>query len=174
MNHAIRSAYMFAHGAHSAMGQRRKYTGEDYIHHPVTVSWTVQRIDGTTDMVVAALLHDVLEDTGVELHTISNLFGPTVGRYVRDLTDEYTKDAYPDSNRAERKRMEAERYATTEAEVQTIKLADMLNNTMSIAQYDPTFLKTYGPEKRFLLGKLSKGHPLLWAEADMVLRTFGY
>lgn len=170
----IAFAHFFAHGAHSAVKQARKYTGEPYIEHPWAVSRTVQFYNGTTDMIVAALLHDVVEDTGITLTTILECFGPKVAGYVSDLTDEYTAEDYPDSNRAERKQYEAGRYATTCAEVQTIKVADMLDTTPSIAKHDAKFLKAYGPEKRYLLGKLQKADNRLWTKADTMLIDLGY
>ncbi|TYF68814.1 guanosine polyphosphate pyrophosphohydrolase, partial [Enterobacter hormaechei] len=59
----IDKAHMFAAGAHAGVGQKRKYTGEDYIHHPVAVAEIVRNHGGTDEMVAAAMLHDTIEDT---------------------------------------------------------------------------------------------------------------
>ena len=60
----IQDALMLAIKAHD--GQRRKYTGEAYASHPIGVSKIIETIpDHTPEMVAAALLHDVVEDTYV-------------------------------------------------------------------------------------------------------------
>jgi (p)ppGpp synthase/HD superfamily hydrolase len=58
-------ARLFAKAAHAAVGQMRKYTDEPYIVHPVEVAGIVRYWGGTDTMCVAALLHDVLEDTKI-------------------------------------------------------------------------------------------------------------
>ncbi|EOV0648224.1 hypothetical protein L400_04643 [Enterobacter hormaechei] len=57
----ISKAHMFAAGAHGGVGQKRKYTGEDYINHPVAVREIVAWHGGTVEMQIAALLHDVAQ-----------------------------------------------------------------------------------------------------------------
>ena len=59
----IQEALMLAIKAHD--GQRRKYTGEPYSVHPIGVSKIVETVDHTPEMIAAALLHDVVEDTPV-------------------------------------------------------------------------------------------------------------
>ena len=44
-------------------GQKRKYTGAPYIGHPLEVMGIVQTVPHTTEMLMAAVLHDVVEDT---------------------------------------------------------------------------------------------------------------
>lgn len=171
----VRDAALFALGAHAAVGQVRKYTGDPYIVHPATVAEIVSRTpDVGEDMIMAALLHDVVEDTAVTIDVIEELFGFVIGSLVFDLTDEYTKEKYPDLNRAERKLREAKRYAWAGYEVKTIKLADGIDNTTSIVRHDPEFLKTYGPEKRQLLEALRGGDKTLWNKLDRILTEAGY
>ena len=56
---------MFATAAHAAIGQKRKYSGDDYIVHPARVASIVTRHGGTDEMIAAAWLHDTVEDTDV-------------------------------------------------------------------------------------------------------------
>lgn len=79
----IREAYEFAEKAHS--GQVRK-SGEPYILHPLAVADIVVGMQMDPTSVVAALLHDVVEDTSVSLEEINNLFGPTCAMLVDGLT----------------------------------------------------------------------------------------
>lgn len=144
----------FAAFAHS--GQRRKYTDEPYILHPESVAWLVAEGGGTEQMVAAAWLHDVLEDTIVTQAEIYVHFGFEVSQLVRELTDVYTSALYPDMNRGERKRLEAERLAGCSHAARTIKRCDMADNTRSIVEHDPGFAAVYLEEKAYLLGLLNE------------------
>jgi (p)ppGpp synthase/HD superfamily hydrolase len=131
--------------------QTRKYTGEPYFNHVLAVATQVEAWGGTPEMIAAAYLHDVLEDTDETAERLLAIFGPVVVGYVQELTDKFTKARYPKLNRAERKVAEARRLATASLEARVIKLADMADNTASIEKHDPGFAKTYLREKAFLL-----------------------
>ena len=62
----------FATQAHA--GQKRKYTGDDYIVHPVAVAQIVRDFGGSVDQQAAALLHDVVEDTDVTIDQVRDAF----------------------------------------------------------------------------------------------------
>ena len=80
----IRKAFDIAVEAH--IGQRRK-TGEPYIYHPIAVAKIVAyEIGLDTTSIVAALLHDVVEDTNYTIEDIERLFGENVSRIVNGLT----------------------------------------------------------------------------------------
>ena len=78
----IQLAFEFANHAHE--GQKR-FSGEPYITHPIEVAIKVLDFYPDEDMVVAALLHDVSEDTDRTLQDIEDVFGPTVSNLVRGL-----------------------------------------------------------------------------------------
>lgn len=81
----LRNAYDFAFEAHRE--QRRKTTGEPYIVHPVSVALIVANEIGLGVVsVVAALLHDVVEDTHYSLETITERFSSDVADIVAGLT----------------------------------------------------------------------------------------
>lgn len=112
-------------------GQKRKYTGEPYIEHPMRVMTRVARTEMPGHMTVntmAAALHDVVEDCDVTVSTICNEFGQDVGLLVQDLTNVYTAQKYPQLNRAARKAKEACRLAMCCCEVRAIKMIDRLDN----------------------------------------------
>ena len=80
----IRKAFNLSVEAHS--NQRRK-TGEPYIFHPISVAKIVANEIGLGAVsIVAALLHDVVEDTKYTINDIEQLFGETVARIVSGLT----------------------------------------------------------------------------------------
>ena len=160
----VQKAQIFAIAAHAAVQQKRKYTGEPYIVHPAEVARIVAEVEGSTeDMVAAAWLHDVVEDTGVTLTDINLNFGADIAALVGWLTDVSKPE---DGNRAKRKAIDREHTAQAPAEAQTIKLADLISNSKSIMQYDPDFAVTYLAEKKLLLEVLTKGDPGLHAEAS--------
>lgn len=159
----VRKAQVFAMAAHAAVGQKRKYTNEPYIVHPAEVAAIVASVPGSTpDMVAAAWLHDVIEDTGCTFTDVHMAFGIDIATIVDWLTDVSRPE---DGNRAARKAIDRAHTAEAPAEAQTIKLADLISNSRSIVQHDPTFAKVYLEEKRMLLEVMTKGDPSLMAEA---------
>jgi (p)ppGpp synthase/HD superfamily hydrolase len=167
MDTLILLARTFASRAHR--GQVRKYTGEPYINHPVEVADIVRRHNGSPEMIAAALLHDVVEDTDVTLDDIRREFGEAVANLVEDLTDVSRPD---DGNRATRKAMDREHTARASAAAMVIKAADLISNTSSIVEHDPNFAKVYLKEKRALLDVMFKiKHMDIWKEADNMLQN---
>ena len=166
---AVRRAAAFCVGAHCAVGQKRKYTGEDYWHHPVEVLRVLLKFvpDASEAMQAAALLHDVVEDTSVTLKTVQELFGPIVAAYVEQLTDVSKPE---DGNRAARKAIDLAHTALASPEAKSIKLADLISNSRSIIERDPVFAVTYLAEKRALLEVLKEGDPELHRIASELAR----
>ncbi len=159
-------ARVFATAAHAAVGQLRKYTNEPYIVHPAEVAAIVAGRPHDPEMVAAAWLHDVVEDTGVEIVTIWNEFGPVVASYVHWLTNPSRKE---DGNRAKRKEIDREFIRNAPPEVKTIKLADLISNCSSIVRHDSEFAKVYLEEKRLMLEVLREGDSVLWDRAASIV-----
>jgi (p)ppGpp synthase/HD superfamily hydrolase len=153
-------ALAYATEAHK--GQVRKYTGEPYIEHPKAVADIVRGVRHTPAMIAAAYLHDVVEDTPIPLTDIRLAFGEDVAGLVYWLTD---KSRPSDGNRAARKAIDRLHIAAAPPNAQTIKLADMIDNTSSIAERDPSFWVVYRKEKLALLEVLDKGDAGLLAIA---------
>lgn len=156
----VEEALEFATRVHS--GQKRKYTGEDYIVHPIEVMEIVKTVPHTQEMLAAALLHDVIEDCGVSAAHIEQVFGAEVADLVVWLTDVSKKS---DGSRRVRKELDRQHTAKAPAQAKTIKLADLISNTGSIVKYDPSFAKVYLGEKKLLLEVLTDGDPTLYAKA---------
>jgi (p)ppGpp synthase/HD superfamily hydrolase len=158
-----RRALEFATAAHGAIDQRRKYTGEPYIVHPVAVAELVRSVPHTSEMVAAAYLHDVVEDTPVTIEEIRAAFGPEVGELVDWLTDVSLPS---DGNRRVRKELDRRHLAKAPPAAKTIKLADLIDNTLTIREHDPSFWQVYRREKLALLEVLTEGDPTLWKRAS--------
>lgn len=163
------AALQIAAQAHA--GQRRKYTGEPYLSHCIEVVNILIK-HGIDDqvMLAAAALHDVLEDCegwdapllSRELY-LKGLFDHARHR-TTNLVVELTEPAH-EGNRATRKALEAQRLSQISPEAQTIKYADLISNTTSIAKHDEGFARVYLQEKWNILGVMTAGDPVLFAQA---------
>jgi (p)ppGpp synthase/HD superfamily hydrolase len=150
-------ARVFATAAHSAVGQLRKYTFEPYIAHPEEVVDLLKSVvEPTEEMIAAAWLHDVVEDTAVTLELVRAEFGDDVADLVGWLTDVSRPDH---GNRAARKAVDRAHTAAAPADAQTIKCLDLVSNTRSIAAHDPKFAQVYLAEKRALLEVMTRADP---------------
>jgi (p)ppGpp synthase/HD superfamily hydrolase len=161
----IDKARAFATRAHGT--QLRKYCGRPYIEHPEAVAELVACVPHTDEMIAAALLHDTVEDTWVTLDDIEREFGAEVAGLVRSLTDVSRPE---DGNRAARKAIDREHLSHSSPQAATIKLADLIDNSVSICAHDPAFAKVYLLEKAALLEVLTHGDTTLLGKACAVLR----
>jgi GTP pyrophosphokinase/guanosine-3',5'-bis(diphosphate) 3'-pyrophosphohydrolase len=122
-------AYHFSAAAHS--GQFRK-SGEAYICHPVSVAITLASMRMDSHGIMAAILHDVIEDTPVSKQELSDRFSPEVA----DLVDGVTKLSQIDSrSRAEAQAENVRKMFLAMAKdlrVIIVKLADRLHNMKTI------------------------------------------
>lgn len=125
----IRKAFNIAVEAHK--DQRRK-SGEPYIYHPIAVARIcAEEIGLGTTGVVAALLHDTVEDTDLTLDDIKDLFGPTVATIIDGLTKISGMQFQTDSVQAENFRKVLLTLAQ-DVRVILIKLADRLHNMRTL------------------------------------------
>jgi (p)ppGpp synthase/HD superfamily hydrolase len=166
-NMLVCDAHEFAHRAHASIGQVRKYTGDAYIVHPVAVAELVRSVPHDDAMVAAALLHDVVEDTPVALPEIKQRFGADIAALVDWLTDVSKPE---DGNRAIRKNLDLVHTKKAPERAKTIKLADIIDNTITISRHDRGFWRRYREECLNLLDVLRDGDPRLWQQAAEKLR----
>ena len=145
---------MFAkeYGERAHGDQVRKYTGEPYWEHPLAVAALVTHYwpDAPEDVICAALLHDVVEDTPVELEEIRRLFGDDVATYVWFLT----KPPAHVGNRETRKKLDRVRLAEAPAAVRYIKMLDVIHNAQSIKVHDKNFWQLFREEAMMLFSAM--------------------
>jgi (p)ppGpp synthase/HD superfamily hydrolase len=115
----VRRAYAFAECAHR--GQRRK-DGQAYISHPVRVARLLGTLGYDEDVLAAALLHDVVEDTAVTVDEIRAAFGPRVALLVDCVSED------PALPGAERKVAYRERVRLAPRDARAICAADKVCN----------------------------------------------
>jgi (p)ppGpp synthase/HD superfamily hydrolase len=161
-------ARRYATQAHAETGQRRKYTDEPYIVHPAAVVELVRSITSDENLLAAAWLHDTVEDTATTLNDIETHFGPRVAELVEMLTDSAQPTA---KNRAARKLAHFQHTANAAPEAQTIKLADIIDNTRSIVRFDPHFARIYLVEKKVQIELLKQGDAQLWQQASTIIEA---
>jgi len=161
----VSKALTFATKAHE--GQTRKYTVEPYINHPIRVMEKVKTVTSEPTMLAAALLHDVVEDCGVNLTTIEKEFGLGVALLVFQLTS--PSKQFPKMERANRKQLDRYHLAVASGDAQTIKFADFLDNVPSIVKHDPEFGKVYVLEKIADVHVMTKGNTYLLKEVREML-----
>ena len=130
----IQKAFEFANEAHKGV---RRRSGEPYILHPIAVAKiVVSNIGLGYKSIVAALLHDVVEDTDYTVDDLSNLFGDKVATLVDGLTK--IKTVLDNEDKAAQKSMQAENFKrilltlNDDVRVVLIKLADRLHNCRTI------------------------------------------
>lgn len=182
MNSVLEQVKAFAAKAHGE--QRRKFADEPYVAHPVRVMEICESWSKDVAVLAAALLHDVLEDTAVKKEELQLFLNGIMesGKAQRtlllvdELTDRYVKANYPQWNRRKRKSKETERLEKTSAEAQTIKYADIIDNSAEIAyQETGDFAIVFLKECQALLKKLNKGDPALRQRAvDTVQQGLTY
>lgn len=126
------TALQFAAERHSS--QRRKDSvASPYINHPIQVAELIWRVGGVRELplLLAALLHDTIEDTATRPDEIRELFGEAVLALVLEVTDDKSLP------KAERKRLQVVNAPHKSRAARQIKLADKASNVRDITQSPP-------------------------------------
>lgn len=121
----IERAYNLAKSAH---GDQARASGEPYISHPIAVAIILVELGMDNESIAAALLHDVVEDTGVALEDIIKQYGKTIASLVEGVTK---LGKIPFSSREEQQAENVRKMLLAMAQdirVVIIKLADRLHN----------------------------------------------
>lgn len=148
--------------------QKRKGPKESpYVNHPIDVAHRLVTVGGLTDTrtIVAAILHDTVEDTDTTLAELTSEFGEEVSALVAELTDD---KSLPKEKRKEDQILNAPKKSVA---AKAIKLADKTSNVREIREDPPTDwdkerrLKYFGWAEEVVAG-LRGPHPALEAAFD--------
>jgi len=123
-----------AFAAHKHRKQRRKdVEASPYINHPIALARTLTVEGGIVDTktLIAAVLHDTVEDTDTTFEEIQAMFGAKVADTVREVTDDTRLD------KAERKRLQIEHAPQMSKRAALVKLADKTSNLRSATLSPP-------------------------------------
>lgn len=166
----IRSAYEFASEAHRE--QRRK-TGEPYIVHPIAVARIVaEELELGPNPIIAAFLHDVVEDTPCTLEDIRNLYGNDVAFLVGIVTKQ-KKDKYERSKQVDNYR---QMLASVEYDIRAllIKLADRLHNMRTLDSMRPDKQMKIAGETDYFYAPLANRLGLYHIKTELENLSFRY
>src|SRR6476469_837171 len=124
-------ALAFAAEAHR--NHRRKGASQEpYINHLIEVADLVASVEGgDMDVLIAALLHDVLEDTRTGYDELAAAFGERVARIVQENSDDMTLP------KLERRRLRLAGISKKSREARLVKFADIISNLRAIAVSPP-------------------------------------
>jgi guanosine-3',5'-bis(diphosphate) 3'-pyrophosphohydrolase len=114
--------------------QRRKdAAASPYINHPIALANILANEGGITDatVIVAALLHDTVEDTETTPAELRELFGEEVAKVVMEVTDDKSLP------KAQRKRLQIEHAGHISARAKLVKMADKISNLRDVAASAP-------------------------------------
>ena len=136
-------ALIFAAKAHD--GQYRKGNNVPYITHPVALAITLISVEAPDSVIIAALLHDVVEDTAVTEAEIEATFGAEVAQLVHAVS-EPDRDAPWEERKSHT--IEKLRYATLP--VKLLACADKLHNIQSMA-------RDYAEQGEAVWGRFNRG-----------------
>src|SRR5436190_15749696 len=100
-----RDALLYAHELHR--GQRRSSDEAPFIMHPLEVAALLHTSGYGEGPVTAGILHDTVEDTGIEVETIVERFGPDVGALVAAMTEDPEIEPYQARKAALRRQIAA-------------------------------------------------------------------
>src|SRR5689334_19473783 len=127
------AAIEFASRKHST--QRRKDAeASPYINHPIAVAHLLADTGGITDLVtlMAAVLHDTIEDTETTAAELDEHFGEPVRELVKEMTDDKTLD------KSVRKQLQIEHARHLSSRAKAIKLADKIANVRDVMDNPPS------------------------------------
>lgn len=127
---AIHKAYLYAQTAHS--GQMRK-SGEPYIIHPLNVALILAEQKLPTNVIIAGLLHDVVEDTNITLDEISELFGDDIANIVEGVTKLDNMPTLSSEQLIAENQRKVIVASAKDVRVIIVKLADRLHNMQTIS-----------------------------------------
>ena len=147
----IRQGFELANDAHSK--QRRK-SGEPYIFHPISVAKIVaEEIGLGATAIIAALLHDVVEDTPIEQDEINTLFGERVGLIVDGLTK--LDGTYKSEHQQAENFKKVLSTLVQDVRVVLIKMADRLHNMRTIGSMPRQKQLKIGAETSYIYAPLA-------------------
>ena len=166
----VRDAYALAAEAHKE--QRRK-TGEPYIIHPIAVARIVaEELELGANPVIAAFLHDVVEDTDYTIEDIRERFGDDVAFLVGVVTKQ-KKDKYEKSKQVDNYR---QILASVQYDVRAIliKLADRLHNMRTLDSMRPDKQMKIAGETDYFYAPLANRLGLYHIKSELENLSFRY
>ncbi len=161
---AVKFACEFGANAHE--GQKR-VSGEDYFTHPVAVATILLDMGLDTDTVIAGLLHDVIEDTGVTEDELKNKFGSSISNMVEAVT-KLTRINFNSTEVEQAENIRKLFFAMAkDIRVLLVKLADRLHNMRTLDSLPPEKQEKKSRETLDIYAPLAGRLGISWIKCEM-------
>lgn len=150
----INKAYNFSKKRHE--GQFRKFSGLPYFSHPKYVARVVERLTCNESLIIAAFLHDIVEDTETTIDEVNKMFGTSVASLVMELTNN-KEDRGKQTKKVYLKR----KMLKMSDEALIIKLVDRMHNLIFLEKdcndtEQVSFTKYYVEDTEFILNNFER------------------
>jgi len=155
--------------ARGHLGVCRKFGDIPYIVHPEAVAEIISQVTEDTEVLAAAWLHDIVEDTPVTIDDIKNAFNDRIATLVWEVS-KISDGCKCDRNF--RVVMNCIHYGNGSKWAKAIKIADAIHNLPTMIRDNPKFAPRYVAEKKYLLKYIQDGHPLLASILEMIISDF--
>lgn len=174
---AKETARTLANMAHTRANQT--YAGHAYVFHLDEVAALVASMDvgnATSDLLICAYLHDILEDTDIIFETLVNVFGLDVAQIVSNVTDPPKSEDGPFRNRKEVKAEMNRRLSLLDAKTYIgsnslkLKILDRLANVRSCVRFQDRRLEMYKNEHHDFYRAINRGDRFMTKELGEIER----
>lgn len=145
LKEGIIKAYEYAQEKH--VGKMRKFSDLPYFSHPKAVARIIEELTANEQLVIVALLHDVVEDTDTTVEEIKELFGVKIASLVKELTSRELKHDESKTTYL------CDKMIKMTSDALTVKLADRFHNIKYLEgdKVHLSFIKKYYKETRSII-----------------------
>ena len=169
MSELIKAAKLFANRGHQRITIQRNPALQSPEAHLKSVAQIVSSVSEDDQMIAAAWLHDIVEDTGVTIDDIERQFGVQVAKLIHELTIV----SHPERrHRADRSALTKQHFAKVSDAAKTIKLADLIDTCRDLYKNDWALFRTYEAEANELALVLNGGNTRLLARLKRDLNKY--
>ena len=149
--------------------QTRKHSGLPYIVHPEAVAEMVSQVTDDPNVIAAAWMHDLIEDTAITESDIRWYFNDRISDLVVEVSKVSTKH---DGNRGKRVMIDIDHYSKASKMGKVIKMADAIHNIPTIIRDDKKFAPKYVSEKMMLFEVIKDGDKVLSSILQQIFTDF--
>ncbi len=169
MSELIKAARIFANGSHQRIDTLRNPALQSSEAHLKSVAQIVSSVSRDEEVIAAAWLHDVVEDTAATFGDVERNFGVRVAKLVHELT---VVSYLGRRKRAVRFALEKEHFARVSEEAKTIKLADLIDTGRDLHKNQPADFERFALEATELASVLEAGDQTLLARLRRDLEKY--
>jgi hypothetical protein len=169
MSELVKSARAYANETHQRIDTMRNPSLQSSEVHLQSVAQIVSTVSRDEELIAAAWLHDVVEDTGATFGDVERRFGARVAKLVYELT---VGSYLVRGNRATRFGLEKQHFAKVSTGAKTIKLADLIDTCRDLHKNEPSAFKRFAEEAKELASVLEGGDQTLLARLSRDLKKY--